>query len=425
MNNPVVLLFQYWPYFAAMAVLVACSAFFSCSEAALFYLPRRDRVAMRSGNTAQRVALDLLKQPDRLLTAILFWNLAVNILYFACASIISIDLETKGQHTLAGGVAGGSLLVIILLSEMLPKNIAVLRPRWIATALSVPLAAAVRVLDPILPFLNAANRASRRLILPRVGAEPYLEIADLERAISLSTSDKALLQQEQAVLNNIVSLSEMRVEELMRPRTRYLAFRPPVKLTDLNGQLTPSGYLLVTEPDSDEIDGAIPLRYLSDMPTEHLEHHAERVCCVPWSTTASETLDLMQREDREVAAVINEFGETIGIVTYDDILDTLFREKPSRSQRLLLRSSIESCGPDRWRVTGMTSLRRLGRYFERSLPPVKSVTVAGMLQEQLQRFPREGDEVEWAGLAFQVTGSSDRGPLAVEVSIPIDQEPLQ
>lgn len=406
-----------------MAMLIGCSAFFSCSEAALFYLPRRDRIAMRKGNAAERLAVELLAQPDRLLTAILFSNLVVNILYFAAASIISIRLEYAKERTLAGGVAAGSLLAIILLSEILPKNIAVLRPRWIAMVLSVPLAFAVRVLDPILPLLHATLRISRRIILPHIDTEPYLELADLERAVSLSTSDKALMAQEQAVLSNIISLSEMRVEELMRPRIRYRSFRPPVHLSDLHGQLTPSGYLLVTEPDSDEIDSAIPLRYLSNLPSEHLEHHAERVCYVPWSTTVSRTLDLMQRLDREVAVVVNEYGETIGVVTFDDILDTLFREQPSRSRRLLFRSSIESCGPDRWRVTGMTSLRRLSRHFKRPLPPVKSVTVAGMLQEQLQRFPQAGDTIEWAGLFFQVIGSGERGPLTVEVSKLTNKEP--
>jgi CBS domain containing-hemolysin-like protein len=73
------------------------------------------------------------------------------------------------------------------------------------------------------------------------------------------------------VLQNIVLLSDIRVDELMRPRTRFLSFRPPVSLSDLEGKVPPSGYLLVTEPDSEEVVAAITLGSLSNVPTEHLD----------------------------------------------------------------------------------------------------------------------------------------------------------
>ena len=59
------------------------------------------------------------------------------------------------------------------------------------------------------------------------------------------------------MLQNIVALSEIRVDELMRPRNSCRTFRPPVALADLKGQMPPSGYMLVTEPDSEEIAKAI------------------------------------------------------------------------------------------------------------------------------------------------------------------------
>jgi CBS domain containing-hemolysin-like protein len=89
----------------------------------------------------------------------------------------------------------------------------------------------------------------------------------------------------------------------------------------------------------------------------------------------------------------------------------------------LLRSSIEPLGAGRWSVTGMTSLRRLGRTLDRELPPVKGVTVAGMLQEMLQRLPQTGDEVVWAGLQFRVIGSMDQGPMTIEVTDKGDPRP--
>jgi CBS domain containing-hemolysin-like protein len=74
-------------------------------------------------------------------------------------------------------------------------------------------------------------------------------------------------------------------------------------------------------------------------------------------------------------------------------------------------------GEDRWRVTGMTNLRRLSRHFDMPLEPAMSVTVGGLLQELLQRLPVAGDEVSWSGFDFRVLAAPDDGPLTVAVKL--------
>ncbi len=412
------MLIQYMPGFVAMGVLILCSAFFSSSEAAFFYLTEKDRRRLAGGNRAQRIAASLLIDSDRLLTAVLFWNLLTNLTYFTVSSIVSIQLESDGRSGEAGAVAIGSLLVMIVFSEMLPKSLAVLKPRGLATFLGIPLSAAVRAVEPVLPALRMANLLSRRLFCPRFRPEPYLRLGDLERAVELSTSDAALLEQEQTVLQSIVSLGDVRADELMRPRMQFQSFRPPVSLADLGGQLPPSGYLLVTEPNSDEVSAAIALRTLSDIPTEHLERRATEVIYVPWCTSVAETLELMRQRDRQVAAVVNEFGETIGILTFDDILDTIFSRAPSRSQRLFERMPIRQTKSGTWHVTGMTSLRRLVKHFGVRRPASKSLTVAGVVQEVLGRLPKPGDQCDWGPFHFNVIDVPDRGQLLVELTMP-------
>ena len=129
---------------AAMGVLILFSAFFSSSEAALFYLSRPERRKLAQGSRAGRIAARLLAEPDRLMTAVLFWNLVVNLAYFALASIISIRLEHDGHTAAAIHSAVGSLLAIIVCSEMLPKSLAVLQPRRLAAFVAIPVAAMLR-----------------------------------------------------------------------------------------------------------------------------------------------------------------------------------------------------------------------------------------------------------------------------------------
>ncbi len=410
------------PWLLAMGVLMLASAFFSGSEAAMFSLARADRRRLAAGNAAQRAAAALLVVPDRLLTAVLFWNLLTNVAYFTIASILSLQLERAGYKAEAGLWAVVSLLGIIVFGEILPKSLAVLRPLALAAWAAVPMAVMVRLLDPVMPVLRVANLLSQRLLWPGFRPEPYLRLGDLERAVELSTADAALVAQEQQVLQSLVLLSEIRADEMMRPRTQFLTFRPPVSLDDLQGQITPSGYLLVTEPDSDEVARAIALRGLSSVPTDHLEQYAQPIAYVPWCATVADALETMRRQSRPVTAVVNELGETIGILTLDDVMDTIFSHSASRTERFLRQQPIRKVGQDVWQVSGIASLRRLARYFDLPRPPSKSMTVAGAIQETLERIAEPGDTCVWGPFSLKVLEVSPHGPALVELRLVEEQE---
>ena len=407
-----------------MIVLMGCSGFFSASEAALFYLRPRDRRVLLSGNRAQQAAATLLSDPDRLLSAVLFWNLVTNIAYFTISSIVALKIdrdESLGQ-SYAIGFAAVSLLAIIFFSEMLPKSFAVLKPRTLAQTVSLPLSLAVRLADPIMPVLKAVNLISRRLILPGFSGEPYMEVSDLERAIEISGNDAALMKQEQTVLQNIVQLSEIRIDEWMRPRTQFDTFQPPVKLKDLSGKIPASGYLLITETNSQEVEKAIRLDNQYNLPDDELERFAEPVLYLPWCATVADALEKMSHREREVTVVINEYGDTIGILTIEDILETVFTYEPSRSKRLLDLNPLHEIHPGKWVASGMMSLRQLSRTLEAEIPETTCVTIGGIIQETMQRLAEPGDECDWGGFHFVVLEAPHRGNMLVELTTAKQQE---
>ena len=411
------------PWFVAMGVLVCCSAFFSASEAALFYLRPSDRRQLADGNASQRAASKLLRDPDRLLASVLFWNLVINIVYFAISSVVSIRIDetpTLGQGW-AIAFAIGSLLTIIFFSEMLPKSTAVMNAGGLVQFIGVPLAVAVRVLDPIMPLLTSVNLISRRILWPNFKNESYLEISDIERAIDISGKDLSVIKQEQTVVQNIVQLSSIRVDEWMRPRTQFANYKPPVKLSDLGGSLPASGYLLVTEPDTEEIEKAMRLDNHFKLPEDNLERLGEPVLYMPWSATVADALERMSHRDREVTVVLNEYGETIGILTIEAILAAVFTYSPSRGKRLLDHNPIAKINDELWVAFGMMSLRLLAKYFKVDLPESNNVTITGLVQEEVQRLARAGDQCDHGPLHFHVVETDDRGMLVVKITR-IDQE---
>lgn len=412
------------PWLGAMTGLILASAFFSGSEAALFSLRFSDRRRMENGTRGQQLAARLLQDPDRVLSAVLFWNLVVNMAYFAIASIVSLQLSKSagGGGSQSWVFAAAALMAIIFFSEMLPKSLAVIAPLTLSGIVSLPLSLAIRVIDPLMPALRLVNLISQRLIWPGLQPEPYLDVNDLERAIDLSQQDAAVVEQEKAVLRNIVSLSDIRVDEWMRPRTQFVSFRPPVSLRDLGGQMTPSGYLLVTEADSEEVAAALHLKTLASLPERQLEKIATPVLYMPWCATVADAWQKLVEHPGEVAAVVNEFGETIGILTLEDILDTMFTYSPSRSRLLLDRKPIHDIGPGEWIVAGVTSLRRLEKYLKIKLPRSRSVTMAGVVQERLQRLAKEGDRCRWGPYQLEVVEAPQRGHMLIRITSKPEQE---
>jgi CBS domain containing-hemolysin-like protein len=424
-------LLEHLPLILVMLACLVASAFFSCSEAALFSLTRQQRAALGGGTDAQRAVAELLRKPDRVLTAILFGNLVVNMAMFTLSSAITLKLQASHpESSLGGWFAFATLVAVILLGELAPKNVGVLNPPVIAPLVCLPLAAVVKALDPIAPLLRGASDVSGRLILPRIEKEPYLELGDLERAVEIGGGDlvdgEAILLQERQVLQRVVELAEASAAELMRPRRRCVVLHPPVTLANVPRESVHGDFLLVTEPDSDEIAAAIAIDRLALAPPDRLERHADPVVFVPWSASASAVLTQLREKGRRVAAIVNELGETVGIVTLEQLLDAVLRDATRADPNDVHAARLRQLPGGAWEASGSTALRRLTKRLgidEESTPfdEVRSVTVAGLLQELLERSACKGDRVRFGGYDWVVTagpdaeGGSDNAPVTVRI----------
>ncbi|MCA8996377.1 MAG: DUF21 domain-containing protein [Planctomycetaceae bacterium] len=406
------------PGILVMTAIVFGSAFFSGSETALFYLSRDDLRRMRSGHAGERLAATLLKDPDRLLTTVLFWNLVLNLAYFSVSLVTAKRLLDAGQPTAAGVLSFGGLVGIIIFGEVAPKSAAVLFCRPIAVLASLPLSIAAKVLDPVLPFLGATTRAMRRIGWPHLKPEPYLEVDDIERAVETSELGVELVRIEQQILGRILELSDMTAEEIMRPRGTYQLWQPPVHLRQIRERGTLPEFLLIAGEDRDTVSFAVDLYDQARLPDENLEKLAEKVVYVPWCATASDTLAKIRSSLVSVATVINEYGETIGIVTEDDILDTLLNPQSSRGKRLLEREPVVMTGDGEIIADGLATLRYLAQRLDidYDIEDGAPVTVAALIHDELERFPEVGDICRWTRYDMVVIHAGEPGdPIQVRL----------
>lgn len=406
------------PGVAVMGGLALVSGFFSGAETALFYLSRDELRTMQVGRPRQRLVARLLRNPDRLLSAILFWNLLVNLTFFAVSVITARRLIQAGHPAVAGVLGLLSVGGLIIVGEVIPKSLAVLFRRRIAEWVVWPLSLAVGALDPIMPGMSALTRGIRRALFPHLKREPFLDADDLERALESLPPGQSIVPYERTVLHRILDLSETRAEEMMRPRGRYHVFKPPVHLRDVVGRLKQTEYVFIQDDAPESIGAVVPLSALPVLPEQHLEAVATRVVYVPWCARVGNVLQLMQEQFTSVAVVVSEYGETVGVLTEEDILDSIFAPQPSRARRLLQREPVLAVGEGVWHVEGITTLRYLASRLGLDFDPEEdeSVTVGGLFQEALERFPRVGDECLWRGFRIRVFDVAGRGDFRAVVT---------
>lgn len=407
-----------WIYGAGlMSLMIMGSGFFSGSETALFYLSREEVRRLQAGGAGARLAASLMRDPDRLLTVVLFWNLLINLSYFAVSLVTAKRLVDAGAPTSAGLLSFFSLVAMILFGEVAPKSFAVIFRRQIAVLASWPLAIAARILDPVLPLLGTTTRGLQRAMWPGLKAEPYLELDDIEKAIDSSGLENELILLEQKILGRILHLSEMAAEELMRPRGSYEVYLSPVTTENIQAEYGNS-YLFLGDDDTDVVTKAIPLSEISYLPENQIETLAEPVTYVPWCATVAETLASLRSNILNVAAVVNEYGETIGVITESDILDTLFNPESSRGRRLLDRDPVRELPDGRIVADGLTTLRYLAQFLDVDYEPDEEGlhTIVALMHDVLERFPSVGDRTTWENYIFQVIQSGEPGdPIQVEL----------
>ena len=312
-----------------------------------------------------------------------------------------------------------SLLLLLIVGEVVPKVTAALLRRSLAPLVAWPIAAIVRLLDPALPSFPRINpdRATHRLC-PTCVRRPSSAPKDFENAVNVSELSAEMIRQEKQILHNILDLSEIRPEEIMRPRGTYAAHRPPIRTADLAGKTPPGDYIAVVRKGSDDVDGAIVLATFSLVPDDRLDDAAEDVVHVPSCAMLATVLTLMREQVASVASVVNEYGETIGIVTYDDIMDAVLIPEPNRASRFLPREPVLEVAPGCYHVEGITSLRhlcgKLGIEYEPDSDEL--VTLAGLLHEKLEHLPAVGDECTWRDFRVRVIEVSKRGRLRAMVT---------
>ncbi len=400
----------------AMAVVfgfAGASFFFALAETALFSLSKWQvrQLAERQPGSGGIVAR-LLSEPQDLLATMVLGNT------FASAGMLAVGLwmAIQGLWPLVGTVVA-LLLLILVGCEVLPKTLAVRKPEQWALRVARPLAFVLNLSLPLCRVAQGVNTA----ILGGLGTlQPHAALteADYEELLEMAYLQGALAQSEKEIILQIISLDRRTAREVMKPRGQMAAISDDLSVEDMiaAAQKYKHRRLPIYDETPDTIVGVLNTRALLLDPHIDLADAIEFPSFVPESMNLLQLLKSLQRQQRGLAIVLDEFGGTAGIVTMADILEEMVGKIRNESEPEGF--VMEKLGPGRWRVAGTLRLDDFRREHP-LLPEVPDVeTMGGLLMSLLDVVPGIGDSATFHGLKLTAQMVDERRvrELLVEVA---------
>ncbi len=400
-------------------LLILLNGVFSMSEIALVSARKtRLEAAAGKGNRKARKALKLANNPNRFLSTVQIGITLIGILTGIYSGEKITDDVTAFINQFAAlqphseSIAITLVLILVtyfslVLGELLPKRVGLIAPEAIAKSMAGPMELLSKITAPFIWLLTKTTDLLIRILGIKKTNESQVTEEEIRAIIQEGTSAGAIEEIEQDIVENVFHLGEKHASSLMTQRrdiswldinetpkeimTRIVETRHklyPVCDGDLDNV---KGILFIKEIFSDVVEGK-PL---------DLQHHMKPAVFLPERMKAYRALEEMRRRKSSVSLIINEFGGVEGLLTINDIIDTLvtdFTEEVTQ-QEIIARADGS------YYVDASISLSDFCRFFDIETDDEvmqNYQSVGGLVLDKAQRFPETGFRFHWSGLEIEV-----------------------
>lgn len=411
-DNLYTLLLNYLPQAIFMLSLLCFSAFFSATETAFFSLTREEVNRFgKSSSKSERLVHTLLKTPKHLLTTILLGNMLANIGFY-CASYgvaqkIAVD-STYGSLWVAGAVCAFSLLTIIIMGEVIPKNIAVKIPDQYSRWAAMPIYIFDKIFLPFRVILTSIINLISKVFDKGGGDEKCVTIDELKMLVEFSEKQGIVDQEERSMIHGILDFKRAQIKEIMLPRVDMNLFDiadPVQELIELARE-TKETKFPIYEETPDNIIGIVHAKDIFLNPKAQLRDILKPVQFVPEPKSIEGLLRQFRREGSQLAIVVDEHGGTAGLITLEDIIEEIVGEIQDEHEKP--RETINKINENKYLISGNLSLRDWSDTFGVEIEPMGVDTIGGLVIALLEHIPQKGDFVKYEDFVFTVDGVRKR-----------------
>ena len=395
-----------------MLFLLCFSAFFSATETAFFSLTREEVNRFgKSSSKSERLVHALLKTPKHLLTTILLGNMLANIGFYCTsyglAQKIAVD-SSYGGIWAAGTVCVCSLLTIIIMGEVIPKNIAVKIPDQYSRRVAMPIYLFDKFFLPFRVILTSIINSISKVFDKGGGDEKCVTIDELKMLVEFSEKQGIVDQEERSMIHGILDFKRAQIKEIMLPRVdmkMYDVADPVEGLIELARE-TKETKFPIYEETPDNILGMVHAKDIFLNPKAQLKDILKPVRFVPEPKSIEGLLRQFRREGSQLAIVVDEHGGTAGLITLEDIIEEIVGEIQDEHEKP--RETINKIDENKYLISGNLSLRDWSDTFGVEIEPMGVDTIGGLVITLLEHIPQKGDFVKYEDFVFTVEGVRKR-----------------
>jgi Mg2+/Co2+ transporter CorB len=393
----------------AIILLLGLSGFFSGSETALTAASRaRLMQREKQGSKRAAIAARLMQTRERLIGALLVGNNLVNILASALATSALIRLFGEAAVVYATFIMTA---LVLIFSEVLPKTLAILRPEAFALFVSPVVRIIVVIFAPVTSTVQRIVSLILRLFGVRGDAEAVQSAREeIRGTVDLQHAEGALLKAERDRLGALLDLADLEVSDVMvhRTRMRMLNADDPPETIVAEALASPYTRMPLWRDKTDNIVGVLHAKDLlravqaagGDMTKVNVPAIAKPPWFVPDTTRLHDQLNAFLRRKTHFALVVDEYGEVMGLITLEDIIEEIVGEIEDEYDIELKGVSPQPDGSVI--VDGQVTIRDLNRALDWNLPDEEATTAAGLVIHEAQMIPEVNQAFTFHGVRFEV-----------------------
>ena len=397
--------------FSSLVLLLILSGFFSGSETGMMAANKiKLRNLSKKSKTSAKRALELLKRPDQLLSAILVGNNFANILASAIVTIIMIDYF--GGNVLLGSVI--LTIVILIFSEITPKTMATIKPESFATRSSFILNILIYIFKPIIFFTNFLSRLILKLFkLDAKDASLNENLNTEELKTLLEESGELIPRQYRKMLSSVLGMEELVVEDIMIPTSEIIGIDINEDYDNATKIITSTEYTRLPVYQ-DSIDNMIGILHLKDSHSflenfnknnQDYKKILQKTYFVSQSTLLMKQLREFLSNNQSLGLVVDEYGEIEGLISVEDIFKEITgtfggdKEELEKEFTKLKDGSILT--------DGNSKIRELNNYLNWRIPEDNAKTINGLITEYLDQIPQANLCIEIENYRFEILELDD------------------
>jgi len=406
---------------AIIVLLIFMNGMFAMAEIALLTARRNRLQALaRRGDKAAVAALELSNTPTRFLSTVQVGITSIGILngivgeatlakpLASMLQRLGIGAETSALGATALVVIGLTYLTIVI-GELVPKRLAQLHPEGIARFLARPIGTLASLTRPFVWLLSASTERILRLLGAAGSGSTALTKEDIQAMLREGSRTGLIEQDEHAMVRNVFQLDERQIASLMTPRSEIVYLDLAEPLAKGMAELVDSNHsrFLVCRDGLDDVLGIITAKRLLRLhiagSMDSIQEHLQPVIYVPESLTGLSLLQQFRESGVQIVIVVDEYGEILGLITLQDVLEALageFRPRDPEDVWAVMREDGS------WLLDGLIPVPELkDRLTLRHVPGEDTArynTLAGMLMWLIGKVPRTGDIAQWEQWRFEV-----------------------